>query len=171
MDSPEFVRFNRYVTSNTKPSAQAKRMSLFAHLSRREFTSAKALVKAVNGNTRDEAWVAQAIKDGEIMLVGAVLTIPSARETAQAASDSGLEQVAQVHAALSALAAHPVWTDVAYAAQDVLGARTAEVRSAVADQEEDPSLSFNQALRLVQGRPLMSREPGYGQSPPGWEEE
>jgi hypothetical protein len=150
MQSSEFVRFNRYVSSTTKLCAQPKRLALFAALSRREHASAAALVAAVGGNTKDRVWVAQAMRDGEIVLVGGVLTVPSARETAQASADGDWAvRWAAAYEALLNLSDLPEWRKVTDKIIDMLEARRGDVLQAQADHEADPTHTVAQHLRLI----------------------
>jgi hypothetical protein len=81
--SPEADRFIRYVEKTTRPQAQEKRRSMLSHLLGHQITSAVGLAAAVGGNTKDQAWISQAMKDGEITKdeAGGFLRLPNPRGT------------------------------------------------------------------------------------------
>lgn len=68
METPEYIRFSAYVRSTTRVEAVAKRMQLFSWLNGPSHSSISGLVAAIGGNSKDRDWVAQAIKDGEVVV-------------------------------------------------------------------------------------------------------
>ena len=78
MQTPENTRFTDYVTRTTRPPAQAKRLAMFSHLDGHEVKSAVDLAARVAGNTKDRAWISQAIRDGEIVIMNGTLRLPEA---------------------------------------------------------------------------------------------
>lgn len=79
MITAESTRFFAYVDTTSRENAREKRRALFSVLTGQEFESVRALSDAVGGNSRLQAWIAQALIDGEIVRVNGRLQLPSAR--------------------------------------------------------------------------------------------
>lgn len=67
MQQPEIARFLNHVEATSRQSAWAKRKMLVKSLLAEKYSSINELVRSVDGNTRDKAWVSQAFKDGHIV--------------------------------------------------------------------------------------------------------
>jgi hypothetical protein len=68
--------FIAYVNKTSRTSsAQSKRRSMLAGLDAQMHPSVNSLVGSVDGNSKDHAWVARAIKDGIIKRDGGVLKL------------------------------------------------------------------------------------------------
>lgn len=80
MQTAENTRFTAYVLRTTRPAAQAKRLAMLSHLDGQDTKSARDLAARVSGNSKDLAWISQAMRDGEILVEAGVLRLPSAQE-------------------------------------------------------------------------------------------
>lgn len=80
METAEMRRFFDYVTRTSRIDAQERRRSMHRPLSGHACRNIKALVAAVDGNTRDQAWASDALKAGEIVrLPDGALALPNPR--------------------------------------------------------------------------------------------
>jgi hypothetical protein len=152
METPEYIRFRDYVDSNSRIDARPKRLALFSLLSGRTFMSVSAMVEAVGGNTKLQAWVAQAQKDGEIVRDARnVLTIPSARDTAERESTRSPDGVwTSIRDHLRKIADEtPDWAKAAERCFEIMGARYADMVRAQKDFEDEPDVPLRTHLRLI----------------------
>jgi hypothetical protein len=151
METAEFVRFNDYVRRTTRPSAQLKRMGMFSLLCGRTFTSIAGLVKAVGGNSKDQSWLAQALKIGEVVRTNeGALTVPDAREEAKAQM-SIAHQMKEIGMALDSFKERfPLWTKALERADKILWARYDQLFEAEDLAKSNPEMSFKQWLLQVE---------------------
>lgn len=67
MQKPEIARFFDYVSRTSRANVHEKRKRLAHALSEGKYFSIYALVRSIDGNTRDRVWVSQALKDDAII--------------------------------------------------------------------------------------------------------
>lgn len=66
MQNPGIAQLFAYIERTSRPDVWEKRKMLARPLIEAKYSSVSQLVRSIDGNTRDAAWISQALKDGII---------------------------------------------------------------------------------------------------------